>query len=227
MIVYAGGSMRPIGLAVALLLSIASFVPLAAHANRDSAVLEPQLTIQVLDRQLLAIDAEGGGARSARLERGEQVLYTRQQGRIGVVVTNRRLLAIATRSGAWQEARLRQRESPPADIILGDRVALALLATRAVGFDGRSGNLIESTLGPREVVRDSAIGQNVAVVVTDRRALGLSSDRGGFFEVPIRPSERIESLDAVANLATLQTSDRLLIFRGETASWEERRRTIR
>jgi hypothetical protein len=225
-IVYARGSMRRPGLAVAL-LSITLAVPFATRANRDSAVLEPQLTVQVLDRQLLAIDAEGGGARSARLERGEQVLYTRQQGRIGVVVTNRRLLAIATRSGAWQEARLRQRESPPADVILGDRVALALLATRAVGFDGGSGNLIESSLGPREVVRDSATGQNVAVVVTDRRALGMSSDRGGFFEVPLRPSERIESLDAVANVATLQTSDRLLIFRGETASWEERRRTIR
>jgi hypothetical protein len=226
-IVYAHGSMRRPGLAVALLLSIALVVPLAARANRDGAVLEPLLEVQVLDRELLAIDAESGGERSERLERGEQVLYTRSEGRVGVVVTNRRVLAIATRSGAWQEARLRDHESPPADVILGDRVALAVLATRAVGFDGGSGNLIESTLGPREVVRDSATGQNVAVVVTDRRALGLSSDRGGFFEVRLRPSERIESLDALANHATVQTSERLLVFRGETASWEERRRPIR
>ena len=226
MIVYARGSMRRPGLAAAL-LTIALSVPFATRADRDSAVLEPQLQVQVLDRELLAIDAEGGGARSERLERGEQVLYTRSEGRVGVVVTNHRLLAIATRSGAWQQARLRQHESPPADVILGDRVALAILASRALGFDGGSGNLIESTLGPREVVRNSAIGQNVAVLVTDRRALAMSSDRGGFFEVPIRPGERIESLDALASVATLQTSDRLLIFRGETASWEERRRTIR
>jgi len=216
--------MHRLGLAVALLSIV---LPAPARANRDSAVLEPQLEVQVLDRELLAIDAEGGGARSERLERGEHVLYTRSEGKVGVAVTDRRVLAIATRSGAWQEVRLREHESPPPDVALGDRVALALLPSRALGFDGGSGNLVESTLGPREVVRDSATGQNVAVVVTDRRALGLSSDRGGFFEVRLRPSERIESLDALANHATLQTSDRLLIFRGETASWEERRRTIR
>jgi hypothetical protein len=199
-----------------------------APAARGAAALPaPVLVVLVLYREGVAIDAEGGGQRTERLERGETVLYTRSAGRVGVAVTNRRLLAIATRSGAWQEARLRQDESPPADVALGDRVALAYLRTRAIGFDGGSGNIVESTLGPREIVQDSATGQNVAVVVTDRRALGISSDRGGFFEVRLRTSEKIESLDALANHATLQTSERLLVFRGASASWEERRRTIR
>jgi hypothetical protein len=217
--------MRSLRSAVCLVLLLSFGV--TARANRDDALLAPLLEVQVLDRAVVAIDAETGGERTARIERGEHVLYTRSAGRVGVAVTDRRILAIATRSGAWQETRLRKDESPPADVELGDRVALAFLATRAVGFDSRGRNLVESTLGPRELVRDSATGQNVAVIVTDRRALGLSSDRGGFFEVRLRQAELFESLSAFANHATVQTSQRLLVFRGETATWEERRRTLR
>jgi hypothetical protein len=209
----------------ALLLAVA---PLGdARAERDDALLAPLLEVQALDREVLAIDAEGGGQRSERLERGERVLFTRSAGRVGIAVTDRRLLAVATRSGAWQSARLRKDESPPADVLVGDRVALALLPSRAVGFDGGTGNLVEASLGPREIVLDQAIGQNVAVVVTDRRALGLSSQRGGFFEMRLRSGETLESLSALANHASLQTSQRLLVFRGGSASWEERRRTLR
>lgn len=195
--------------------------------GREASPLEPLLEVQILGRELLAIDAEGGGQRTVRLERDERVLYTRSQGRVGVVVTDRRLLAVATRSGAWQETRYRNGELPPTDVELGDRVALALLTQRALGFDGGSRNLIESTLGPREVVVDTAVGQNVVVVATDRRALGLSSDRGGFFEVRLRSGEIVESIDAFARHATVSTSQRLLTFRGETASWEELRKSLR
>ena len=90
--------------ALVALLLLASI----AHAGRDDALLAPLLEVQVLDREILAIDAEGGGQRSERIERGEHVLYTRSEGRVGIAVTDRRLLAIATRSGAWQEARLRK-----------------------------------------------------------------------------------------------------------------------
>ena len=201
--------------------------PVAFAQAREPSPLEPLLEVQVLGRELLAIDAEGGDQRSARLERDEKVLFTRSQGRVGVVVTDRRLLAVATRSGAWQETRYRNGEAPPTDVVLGDRVALALLTQRALGFDGGSRNLIESTLGPREVVVDTAVGQNVVVVATDRRALGLSSDRGGFFEVRLRSGESVESIEAFARHATINTSQRLLTFRGQTASWEERRKSLR
>lgn len=207
---------------LALLLAF-GMGPAAAVLAQNQSPLSPLLEVQVLGRELLAIDSEGGGQRSERLERGETVLYTRSQGRVGVVVTNRRLLAIATRSGAWQQARYRKGEAPPADVEIGDRVALALMQTRAVGFDGGSRNLVDSSIGPRETVVDSAVGPNVVVVITDRRALGLSSDRGGFFEVPIRLGEQIQSVSAYANHATLQTSQRLLIFRGPAATWEEKR----
>jgi hypothetical protein len=214
---------RSIARRVALVL-LASLATLPAFAQSP---LSPLLEVQVLGRELLAIDSEGGGQRSERLERGETVLYTRSQGRIGVVVTDRRLLAVATRSGAWQVARYRREEPPPIDVELGDRVALALMPSRAVGFDGRSRNLVEAPLGPREVVLETAVGQNVAVVITDRRALGLSAFRGGFFEAKVRLGEQILSVTAFANHATLNTSERLLVFRGEDATWEERRLPIR
>jgi len=207
-----------------LLLVTLPCLLLAAQARAaDPAVLNPLLEVQVVGRQLLAIDSDSGGQRSLRLERGENVLYTRSQGRVGVVVTDRRLLAIATRSGSWQEARYRKDEPPPPDVQLGDRVALALFQTRAVGFDGGSRNIVETVLGPRERVLQTAVGQNVVVVVTDRRALGLSSDRGGFFEVRLNLGESPTSVSAFANHVTVQTAQRLLTFRGPEASWEERR----
>ena len=208
----------------AVALSLSGAVPTSAQ---DDFLLAPQLDIVVLPRELLAIDAQSGGQLAARLELGERVLYAKQRGRIGVAVTDRRMLAVTASSAAWQEARYRSGESPPPDVALGDRVALFLTPVRAIGFDGKTGNLVESVIGPQESLLDSAVGQNLAVVATTRRALGVSAARGGFFETRLRVGEKIESLSAVANLATLRTSQRLLLFRGPTGSWEERRLPIR
>ncbi|MCL4684657.1 hypothetical protein KJ059_07880 [Myxococcota bacterium] len=194
---------------------------------QDDFVLAPQLEIVVLPREVLAIDARSGGQRAERLELGERLLYAKQRGRVGVAITDRRMLAVATGSAAWQEARYRSGESPPADVALGDRVALLLTSVRAIGFDGNSGNFVESVIGPQESVLDSRVGQNLAVVVTTRRALGVSAARGGFFEVKLRVGEQITDASALANLVTLRTSKRLLLFRGPSGSWEERRLPIR
>ncbi len=185
--------------------------------------LAPQLSVLVLDRALLAVAAEGGGQREARLELGEQVLWTGSRGRVGVALTDRRVLAVTSRSAAWQDTRYRRSERPPAGAVLGDRVALVLTGKRVLGFDGGSGNLIEGRLGPRERVLAYDVGENVLVVVTDRRALGLSPFRGGFFETQLRLGESIENLAAESSHAVLTTSQRLLVFRGPFGSWEERR----
>lgn len=209
----------------AFLLCVSALAPVA-DAREFNSPLSPLLELRVIGRQIFAIDSNTGGELPLRLERNETVLYTRSQGRVGVVVTNQRLLAAATGSGSWQEARYRNGEVPPDQIEIGDRVALALMRTRAVAFDGGSRNLVESTIGPRERVIDTAVGPNVVMVVTDRRALAMSSQHGGFFEVPLRVGESITSATAYANHATLQTSARLLIFRGSDASWEEKRLPI-
>ena len=202
----------------------------AAGATVDFASevpIYPQVEVQVLARELLAIDATSGGALRERLELGEQVLFVRERGRVALAVTDRRVLAVGTRSGAWQEARYRRREVPPAEATLGDRVALVLTQRRVLGFDGKTGNLIEADLGPNERVREAAVGANVVVVATDRRALGLSAQHGGFFEVRLGVNERIDQVAAFANHVTLTLPNRLLTFRGATASWEERRLGLR
>ena len=193
---------------------------------RSQTPLSDILEIIALPRTLLAVDATTGGEVEEDLELGETILWQKTRGRIGAVITDRRLLMVATNSGSWQTTRFGQGEEPPASVLLGDRVAAVTTRRRALGFDGGSGNLVESSIGPREVVKEIVVGENVAVILTDRRALGLSPFAGGFFPVSIQLGERIESVVAKANLATITTQRRLLIFRTGTGDWEERRRDL-
>lgn len=177
----------------------------------------------VLDREILAIDVRGGGQIRADLEIGEQVRWTGSRGRVGMALTDRRLLAVSTVSGAWQSEDYRRTESPDGDPLLGARVALAATNVRLIGFDGGSGNLVETVLGPNEDLLERAVDQNVAVAVTERRVLGLSPFRGGFFSATLHLGETLETVTATSDTATVRTSRRLLIFRAPTGTWEERR----
>jgi hypothetical protein len=219
--------------AAAALASVAAGAALAgvsAHAQdvgADEIEIADVLEVIVLAREVLAIDARGGGQTRAALDLGESVLWSGAKGRVGVVVTDRRLLAVGTRSAAWQEARWRRRETPAGDVLIGGRVALATTSERVFGFDGRSGNLVERSLGPQERVLRSEAGENVGVVITDRSALGVSSYAGGFFEARLRVGEEIEDLSALANVATVRTPRRILVFRAHGGRWEERSRDLR
>jgi len=211
-------------LAVSLLLLLGSA---AAAQPRDEVPLADVLQILELDRQLLAVDARGGGEIALRLNLGEQVLWKQAQGRVGFALTDERIVAVATGSAAWQQLDLQNGEDVYGHAVLGDRVGLLVTSRRAIGFDAGSGNLLESPLGLRERVIDSAVGRNVAVLVTDRRALGMSPQVGGFFDVPIQLGESIERVEAESNVATITTDRRLLIFRTPTRTWEERRLELR
>ena len=211
---------------IAVLFSV--YDPAPARAQRgDVSPLADLLQIVIRPRSLLAIDGSQGGQREERLERGESVLWHSTRGRVGVVLTDRRVLAVATGSASWQEERWRAGERRPPDAALGDRVALLATSKRAIGFDGGSGNLVTSSLGPRERVVHDATAENVGVIVTDRRALGVSPFVGGFFEVSLQTGERLDALVASANLATLTTSRRILVFRADTGSWSERQLDLR
>jgi hypothetical protein len=151
------------------------------------------------------------------------VLWSDSKGAVGVVMTDQRLLAVSEVSASWQETGW-QRSEPPADFaLLGGRVALVVTPKRAIGFDGGSGNLVESALGPRERVLAQRIDENVAVIVTDRRALGLSPFVGGFFSVVLDLGDPVREVEADANLVTITTDHRLLTFRAQTGGWSERR----
>lgn len=197
-----------------------------AQVSFDEVPLADILEVMLVDRDLVAIDAQGGGQRSERLLLGESVLWMDSRGAVGVVLTDQRVLAVGVGSASWQEERYLRTESTPRDALLGDRVALVTTASRAIGFSSSSGNLIETRLGVHENVVARRVGENVGVIVTNRRALGLSPLVGGFFGVDLLLKERIESIDARANLVTLATDRRLLIFRSPTGSWEERRREL-
>lgn len=211
-------------LAAAFLL----FAAFAAGAQpRDEVPLADVLEILELDRELLAVDARGGGETVLRLRLGERVLWKTARGRVGLALTDQRILGVATGSAAWQQLDRMNGEAIEGRAELGDRVGLLLTSRRAVGFDAGSGNFVESPLGLRERVLATGVGLNVAVMVTDRRVLGLSPQVGGFFDAPIQLGEAIERVDAQANVATVTTDRRLLIFRTPTRTWEERLRTLR
>ena len=199
----------------------------AAAQSPDETPLLDVLEVMVLDGKLVAIDAETGGQRTLSLRLDEHVLWKGSRGRVGVVFTDQRVVAVAVESAAWQESGWHRGETPPERAVLGDRVALVITSDRAIGFNGATGNLLESRLGLNERVLSAQAGANVAVVVTDRRALGLSPWVGGFFPTKVHLEERLESVDAGGNLATVTTDRRVLVFRTPTGTWEERRRTLR
>jgi hypothetical protein len=211
-----------------LVLALCAVAPAAsAQLLPDTVPLADILDVLVIDRELVAFDARTGGQRSERLRLDEQVVWKGARGRVGVVITDQRVLAIAAGSGAWQRENKRLEEVLPSSALLGDRVALVITSQRALGFDGATGNLIETRLFIHEEVLGIRTGENVAVVATDRRALGLSPLVGGFFPTKLQLAERIEALDTSANLATLTTNRRVLIFRAPFGSWEEKRRRLR
>ena len=213
-------------LAAATLAALLAAPP-AKAAEEGRAPLGDLLQIVVTPRVLLAIDGEGGGDTREPLERDEQVLWTGSRGLVGMVLTDRRVLAVRTRSGRWQTTRWRRGESQPAAAELGDRVGLVATDRRLLGFDGGSGNLAETSIGPSERVIQTRVGANVAVAVTTRRALGLSPFKGGFFEVSLRVGEALQQVEASSEVVTITTSHRLLFFRARTGAWSERRLELR
>jgi hypothetical protein len=207
-------------LALALALAAATAVAADERAPGETPIADV-LQVLVLERELVAVDGLAGTETRADLERGERVLWTEARGRVGVAVTDRRLLAVATRSGSWQDTRFRRGETPPEGVLVGEQVAVAVTAKRALGFDGGSGNLVERTLGPRERVIAADASGAVGVIVTDRRALGVSPFAGGFFAEPLRVDEAIEAVSATGNVATVRTSRRLLTFQASGGVWVE------
>jgi hypothetical protein len=210
------------------LILAAAALSLAARAQEipGEVPLADVLEILVVDRELLAIDAAGGGQTTERLRLEESVLWKGARGKVGVIITDQRILAVATQSGSWQEIDYGRTEQRPESALLGERVALAITSERVIGFNGGSGNLVEHRLSPREQIVAMRVGENVGVVVTDRQALGLSPFLGGFFAAPIDLKDQIESVTAESNIATLTGGRRVLIFRATTGTWEERSRDL-
>jgi predicted RNA-binding protein len=188
--------------------------------------LEDVITIEVLGRDLLAYDLLGTGRPSVHLEVGEQIVWMKASGRIGVAVTDRRLLGVSVNGGNWQEVRYGVHETAPERAMLGKRVALVVTDRRALGYDSRSGIWITEEIGPNERVEVARVGDSTALVVTDRKSYGLSPDTGGFYGIPMTIHEQVQSVSVKSNAATVSTSQRLLVFRAPTGAWSVERRPL-
>lgn len=221
--------MRPTELAFLLLLVPALLV--SSHASAQIArpgevVLEDQISVEVLGRELIAFDLQGSGQLVQRLELDEEVIHTAARGRVALVLTNRRVLGATPHSASWQSERYRLTETPQTEAWISQSLAVVVTEKRALAFFG-TGNWAEQGLRPREQVEIVRVGPATAVVVTDRRALGISTGTGGFFETPLRVKERVESVQTLSEIATLTTSQRTLVFKGPSGLWVERSRPLR
>ncbi len=194
--------------------------------RQDEPVLEDQIALEVLDRDVYGFDAQGGGRNHFRLELGETVVAQGQRGLVAFVMTNRRLLALASGTGPWRELPLRVGESVDALAWIAPRVLVIATAQRILGFDSRSATWLQVDVGPHETVTHVELGSSTAIVVTDRQAYGLSPDAGGFFAERLRVHEELEEVTASATLGQVRTSQRILIFRSPSGAWSVEKRPI-
>ncbi len=211
-------------LTLSLFFALAPGMAAGQLTRPDQVPLGDLIEILVLENVFIAVDAEAGGTSTVERLIGERVLWTGTRGLVGVIVTDERVLAIATRSSSWQEVAYQPGEKPPNTAHLGDRVALVVLPQRTLGFVGPLSRFTEVRLGPQEDLQSLSVGANVAVVVTNRSALGLSPDAGGFFPIRLQLREKIEDVVTRTNVATIHTDQRVLVFRGPTGTWAERRK---
>jgi hypothetical protein len=209
-----------------VLVGITALSTPAQTLGPSDVELEDVISIEVLDRFVLAFDMLGGGSRSFQLEIGEEIIWLRATGRLGVVVTDRRLMGVSADRGSWTELRYLVHESRPERVLTGTRVALTLTDRRIIGYDTHSASWLVRDIGPHEVVKAARVGAGTAVVVTDRKAYGFSPDAGGFLDTPMRIHEKLDGVRVSANLATVNTSKRILVFRAPAGTWTVERRPL-
>ncbi len=215
------------GFAAGLALALAPAAPAAPPVvTQDEVVIEDQIALEVIDRDVYGFDAQGGGRNRFRLDLAEEVVAQGQRGYLAYLMTNQRVLALASGKGSWRELPLRIGESAHALAWIAPRVLVIATAQRILGFDSRSAFWLQVDVGPNETVTHVELGASTAVVVTDRRAYGLSPDAGGFFSIQLRLHEKIEQVTASATLGQIRTSQRILIFRSPSGVWSVEERPI-
>ena len=196
----------------------------AASARGDEAPFRPedQVDVTQVDRHLIAVVGSGVPPVETDLELGEYVVALRSQGFVGVIATNRRLLAVRSQGADFAELRYRIAEKPvqPDAIHVLDRLAVAELGTRLVGFTIENTNWVSLGLGPGEKPRRiEADGGNIAVLVTPRRAIAFGSRSSSFVEETLLPEEDVERVSTSDASITLVLPNKILIFHNGDGRW--------
>ena len=182
---------------------------------------EDQVDVTQVDRHLIAVVGTGFAAVETDLELGESVIALRSKGYVGVIATNRRLLAVASRSASFAELRYRIREKPVDEsaIHVLDRVAVAELETRLVGFSPELATWVSIGLGPGEHPRQIEADGNIATLITPRRAIAFSNRSKGFVEEPLSPLEDVERASISDASVTLVLPHKILIYKAGDSRW--------
>jgi len=213
------------------LLLIAGVLSMGQASSRvlPGVEVEDQFDLLQVDRRVLLIDAANQRTREFDLEVGEEVIGLDARGLVAVVRTTARLMGTTTEVQDWKELRyrIRERENPPQEAFLGDRVVVVVLRDRLVALSTTSRNWQEFPLGPREPRGDVSVGTNLAIMVTGRRAIAFGPGISRFVEINLTPNEEIEASRVSENSATVTTSRRILIFRAAAGQWQELRRSAR
>ena len=185
--------------------------------------LEDRIDLVQIDNQVLAIDAKSRRQRAVDLEVGEQVITLDQRGLVAVIVTTARVLGITTQLADFQELRYRvlERSAPPAEVFVGDRVALVQLRRRLVAMSTTTRSWQEIGVGPREQIDSIFAERNFVAVISQRRALAFSVNTSQFIEIVLTPQEVVEAVSTNDSSITLTTSRRILIFRAGDGMWTE------
>ena len=196
---------------------------LAAAPARADFPFQPedQVDLTQVDKHLIAVVGGGFPAVETDLDVGEYVIALRSHGFVGVIATNRRMLAVHSRSADFAELRYRIAEKPvePDSIHVLDRIAVAELSTRLVGYSVSLGTWVELGLGPGEHPRRIDGEGNVATLVTPRRAIAFSSRSSGFVEEELGPADDVESASFSDASVTLVLPSKILIFHAGDNRW--------
>jgi len=218
---------------VALLALVAVLLGGSAFAQQLTPSLDPSqvelddvMEMELLDRDLYAFDLIGSATPVVRLEIGEEMIWSRSEGRVALAMTDRRILAASPGVEAWRELRYRVHETPAASGLISTRVALVVTDKRALGYDATASVWLAIDLGPQEHVTDSRVGAGTALILTNRTAYGLSPSAGGFFKTKLELQERVTGLRVRSNMAMVSTTKRVLVFRAPIGQWTEQRRPI-
>ncbi|VEN72940.1 conserved exported hypothetical protein [Candidatus Desulfarcum epimagneticum] len=192
---------------------------LSSHAGED---MEDLIDIVESKSEIIAI-IQGKKTVSIDLQTDEKVLWSGSKGDLGAALTPSRFLTISPSSNGWRSLPLKLEESKEASASLSSDIALLSTRNRVAAFDAASSRFVETPIPLHDERIAAKADTHIAVAVTSSRALALATGNSSFSKIRLGLRETIGSIKTASGKAMVRTSDRLLIFEAQRASWNERR----
>ncbi len=192
---------------------------ISSHADEET---EDLIDIAEGKGKIIAI-IEGKQSVSLDLQSKEEVSWSETRGHLAAVLTNERFLVISESSSFWQIMPLRLKNSEKPVVTLSPYLALLVTGDRAIGFDAKTNQFIETRLPVHDELIAAEADKYVAVVVTSGRALGLAVKSPAFSEIRLHVRESVNKIKLTSGKVTVHTSDRFLTYSAKEGGWNEHR----